>query len=89
MPFDDTPIVVPVGYEPVDIKPLSGENMVVAASSTLPICVDKGVQTKIFLIILYRCLWRRGSSTANFVITVVGSVGAAVRMDKGRYGRVH
>ena len=44
MPVDDKPFVL-VGDKLVEVKPLIDERKDVAACATLPVCVDKGVQT--------------------------------------------
>jgi hypothetical protein len=44
MPIDDKPIVL-VGDKPVEVKPLIDKTKDIIACGTLPVCVDKCVQT--------------------------------------------
>ena len=79
--------VVPVGDKQVDVKPLSDEMMMIAASPTLPICVDRGIQiddngvARVSVHMEERVVDRR------FVGPVVRRLdGAAMHMHRGKDG---
>ena len=85
----DDKLVVPIGDKSVDVKPHSGEMTKIAASPTLPICVDQGIQiddngvARVSVHMEERLVDRR------FVGPVVRRlVGAAMHMHKGKDGCV-
>jgi len=85
MPVDDKPVLV--SDKPVEVKPLIGEKKEIAACDTPSLCVDKGVQTdggdhdSVHMATRF--------DDRSFVRTPLRRfVGVAVRVHKGKDGRV-
>ena len=86
VPVDDKP-VVPIGDKSVDVKPLSDEMMMIAASPTLPICVDQGIQTDDSGVARVSVHMEERVVDRMFVDPVGGRfVGAAMHMHRGKDG---
>jgi hypothetical protein len=88
MPVDDKPVVL-VSDKPVEVKPLIDEGKDIAACVKLPVCVDKGVQTEDSFADRVSVHAVPRVDDRSYVSTHVRRfVGAAVRMHKGKDGRV-
>ena len=88
MHVDDKPDVL-VSDKPVEVQPLADERKDVAACVTKPVCVDTGVQTDDICADHVPVHVVPRGDKRSFVSTPVRHVvGAAVRMHKGKDGRV-
>ena len=88
MQVDDRPSIAHVGDQRVEVQPLSGEKKDVRAYSTLPVCVDKGVHTYVVGDDRSSVHVEARVFDRKFVGTAVRRFGAAMRMHKGKDGRV-
>jgi hypothetical protein len=88
MPIDDKPVVL-LGDKPVEVKPLLVEKKDILACGTLPVCVDKGVQTDASCADRVSVQMAKRVEDRSFVRTPLRHfVGAAVCMHKGKDGHV-
>jgi len=88
MPVDDKPVVL-VSDKPVEVKPLIDERKEIAACDTLSVCVDKGVQTDDSGDVRDSVHMATRFDDCSFVRTPLRRfVGVAVRVHKGKDGRV-
>src|SRR3954470_22276056 len=87
MPVDDKPVLV--SDKPVEVKPLIGERKEIAACDTPSVCVDKGVQTDDSGAVRDSMHMAMTFDDRSFVRTPLQRfVGVAVRVHKGKDGRV-